>query len=214
MIRKAFSLLAMLYIISGCVNLPRDIAAENAAKNSRKISEASAEKTAERSLADVLKLLPEKRYEIRELFARFQTARTLKDYAGAEICRIKLNVLQGFLPEKNITYILDGALDCPQEIPPVQAAEKAALIIDGGKTPVVELLAKIRICHARTIRAMQKNSTSQEKLEYFLASLSLAETIGTDLPELSDLSGYVKRFNAAQKRWEKMKNPKKSTYFR
>lgn len=214
MIRKCVYFFFLPLIISGCVDLHRDIAAEKAAESYREISEISLKKTVPANLSDIIKQFPGKRYEIRKLFARFQTARILEDHAGAEICRIKLNALLGHLPDKNIVYITDGALDCPQEIPPVKTVEKAALIIDGGKTPAVELLAKIRILHARTIRAMQKNSTPQEKLKYFLCTLNLAEAIGIDLKELYDLSAYEKRFNAAQKRWEKSKNPEKSTYFR
>ncbi len=213
MIRKCVYFFFLPLIISGCVDLHRDIAAEKAAESYRKISEISLKKTVPENLSDIIKQFPGKRYEIRKLFARFQTARILEDHAVAEICRIKLNALLGHLPDKNIVYITDGALDCPQEIPPVKTVEKAALIIDGGKTPAVELLAKIRILHAQTIRAMQKNSTPQEKLEYFLCTLALAEAIGIDLKELYDLSAYEKRFNAAQKRWEKSKNPEKSIYF-
>ena len=214
MIKKCGLLLSLPFIVIGCVNLSRDIEAENAAKSYRKISEISLKKPVPATLADIITQFPEKKYEIRELFARFYTARILEDHAGAEICRIKLNALLGHLPEKNIVYIFEGALDCPQEIPPVKAAEKAALIIDGGNTPVIALLTEIRIRHAETIRSMQKKSTPQEKLEYFLCTLALAEAIGIDLKELYDLSDYEKRFNAAQKKWEKGKNTEKTIYFR
>lgn len=197
MIRAAFGGILLL-LSAGCIGFYRDPAAEKAVRSYRNWVKEFPAKPLNRE--ELFRKNPCRKGEIRELFARYSTAKADNDPAEAEICRVKLNFFAGYLPEAQLEYDLAGALDYPEEIADVISAEKAALIIDGGRTPAAELLCKVRIAHAQAVRAMQKRSTPREKLNYFKACLFLAEVIGVDLPELSALKSYVIRFDGAQKR--------------
>ena len=203
---KSLICLAAVLLLSGCMSHP-DKKADRAAVNFLNARKKLPEKAL--TLAEVLKQHPEKTPEIRRLFAGSSTAKAQNDRAGMEIYRVKLNALLDHLPSDKIDYDCRGALDCPEELPPVTTVEKAALILDQGKTPVVELLSKIRICHAEAIRAMQDRSTPQAKLDYFLACMKLADALGVDLPDLEKLSGYEKRFDGALKWRKKVQNEEK-----
>lgn len=191
---------AIMCVLSGCLLYNPDDIADDAAENYLDCQKPLPEKAL--SLSDVLKLQPQKTPEIRLLFARMHVARQLNDRAGAEICRIKLNEILDYLPGAEVRYECSNALDCPAELPTVDQAEKAALIIDDEETPVIELSAKVRICHAEAVRAMQDTSSPSAKLNYFEHCMKLARIIGVDLPDLANLREYERRFDSALK-WRK-----------
>ena len=99
-------------------------------------------------------------------------------------------------------------MDCPEELPPVGTVEKAALLIDDGNTPIMELLVNVRLAHLRAVNAMNnknKNPSAENRFEYFSACVLLAQSAGIELEQLESLEEYEKRFDSAEERLRKRK---------
>ncbi len=123
-----------------------------------------------------------------------------------EKARVELNTFIGFLPSDDISYEAGNSLECPAEIPHISAVEKAALIIDDGATPPLELLRKVRIAHIEAIAAMNEfalDNSPQKRLEYIICCIRLADVIGVSPAGLSNLDEFEQRFDSANARWEK-----------
>lgn len=146
------------------------------------------------------------RVKIRRLFALYSWAKENNNLLMTEKGRVELNTFLGFLPEAVIGYETIKYEGSPSELPPVESAEKTALILDGGSTPVLEVVRKVRIAHANAVLWMnqiEKENSTRNRFYYMLKCLDLAAVIGVDLPELHDLSCYEKRFDDALERGRK-----------
>ncbi|MBR2625168.1 MAG: hypothetical protein IKD23_02085 [Lentisphaeria bacterium] len=164
------------------------------------------------SLGEMLAGQPEAEHsKIRIAFASLLLAETKKSAENilrGEQNRIYLNSLGGFLPSDKVRYSLDGTMDCPEELPPVGTVEKAALLIDDGNTPIMELLVNVRLAHLRAVNAMNnknKNPSAENRFEYFSACVLLAQSAGVEFEQLESLEEYEKRFDSAEERLRKRK---------
>ena len=196
----------LLLSVSGCLIFTNDPAADKAAAaycklmmpvNSGKITLSEALPKAQ---------TPAEKLRIRRCFAMYLWSKENKMPASIELWRIKLNTQLGFLPESRIEYSGDQYSLCPDELPTVETAEKAAFIISDGKIPTLELAAKVRSAHLEAVTAMNflhKNPIPSARITYLNKCLDLAGAIGVDLPQLNELDDYEQRFDAAAARWKK-----------
>ena len=204
----------LLCCCSGCLMTVSDPEAENAADIYRELHKKLPDKAV--TLSAALAQVPrEKHADVRIAFAQLAANQTAKEKLPtlrllAEKARVELNVLLGFLPADLVVYDCSGALVMPAEIAHIAAAEKAALIIDGGKSEPLELLKKIRIAHAEAVARMNQLHNSSwvvHRFEYAAACIHLAQLIGVEPENLDKLDHYEKRFDNAAARRVKVENP-------
>lgn len=195
---------------SGCLITVSDPEAEAAVemicRQARRIPETPL------SLKEVLEKLPSTEHlTVRIAFASLLLAekeRNAGNIMRGEKARITLNTLLGFLPGDSLHYDLTGVWECPEELPAVSTAEKAALIIDGGKTPAATLLTRVRLAHLQAVTAMNDKTekpTAGNSFAYLRACVLLAREIGVPPEQLEALDEYEKRFDAARERQRKLR---------
>ena len=132
--------------------------------------------------------------------------RTVQAVAKREKARITLNTLLGFLPSDPVVYDLETSPALPVELPHASAVEKAALIIDDGKIPPLELLRLARLAHVEAVTAMNEaemENSPEKRLAYAVACIRLADVIGVAPEKLDEVEVFEERFNSANVRWEK-----------
>lgn len=204
-----FFMLPLLLCCTGCLLTVSDPEAEGAVEIYNELHSHLPEKSID--LATALRMAPaENAADVRLAFAKLEM---LKNNPGkAEIrvrgekARVELNVMLGFLPADEVVYQTDGALTVPEEISHIGAAEKAALIINGGKKTPLKLLQAVRFAHVDAVAAMNllmSADTPENRFSYFAACIRLAAVIGVKPEQLDKLEEYEKRFNAASSRWQK-----------
>lgn len=206
---KRYFFLPVVLLCAGCLFTASDPEAEKAVEIYNELHSHLPQKTVD--LQDALSMVPpEKHVAVRLAFAKLETVRR---YPAApelrvwgEKARVELNTLLEFLPSDMVDYDTAGAWNVPEEISHPAAAEKAALIIDGGKSAPLELLKKVRFAHADAVEAMNltaQTDTPVNRYAYVAATIRLAGIVGVEPGELDKLEVYEKRFNAASSRWQK-----------
>lgn len=205
--KKSIFLLPFLLLTGGCVWFQTDPAAEKAAAVYCRDKKVPPLVTLEIALKRVA---PSYHPDIRVEFARLAAAKRSKKRNSPEQLlqyeesRLKLNAMLGFWPQDMISYVTVGVLEEKlPELPPAEDVGKAALICRGGDMPAAELLGKVHLAYVRAVYAcnMAESSPGPETARDRLISyVRLAEISGIPYSELTDLSGYLNRFERAAKR--------------
>lgn len=207
---RSLLFLPVLFLIGGCLLYFSDPAADKAVESLCLLRRELPVNPV--TLGEMLAGQPEKEHgRIRIAFASLllaETEKSAENILRGEQSRICLNTLGGFLPSDKVKYSLEGVMDCPEELPPVGTVEKAALLIDDGNTPIMELLVNVRLAHLRAVNAMNnknKNPSAENRFEYFSACVLLAQSAGVEFEQLESLEEYEKRFDSAEERLRKRK---------
>ena len=206
---KRWFFLPVTVLCAGCLFTASDPEAERAVEIYNELHSHLPQKTVD--LKSALAMTPpEKHTPVRLAFAKLEAVKKNpaepKLRGWGEKVRVELNVLLGFLPSDMVDYDTAGAWNVPVEISHAGAAEKAALIIDGGKTAPLELLKKVRLAHVDVVDAMNLLGVDDSPVNRYAcvaACIRLAGIVGVAPEDLDKLEEYEKRFNAASSRWQK-----------